>query len=71
VLIDEGLYAKDFVQSRTHGFEKLKEHVRRILRRWAEKETEIPAQAIENMAREMAESGPRGHGLSGQAQFGL
>ena len=58
VLINEGLYDKDFVEKRTHGFKELKEHVQPYDPRWAEAQTEIPAQAIQNMARELATAAP-------------
>lgn len=58
VLINEELYDKDFVANRTVGFEALKAHVARNTPEWAEKETEIPADTIRRMAREMAAAAP-------------
>ena len=58
VLIKEELYDKEFVANRTHGFKELKEHVRQYTPEWAAQETEIPAEKIISMAREMAEAAP-------------
>ncbi|MBI5041722.1 MAG: molybdopterin-dependent oxidoreductase [Gammaproteobacteria bacterium] len=58
VLINEELYDKEFVANRTVGFEALKAHVAQNTPEWAEKETEIPADKIRQMAREMAAAAP-------------
>ena len=58
VLINEDLYDKEFVANRTVGFEALKAHVALNTPEWAEKETEIPADKIRQMAREMAAAAP-------------
>jgi thiosulfate reductase/polysulfide reductase chain A len=58
VLINEGLYDKEFVAKRTHGFDKLKEHVRPYSPQWAAAECEIPAADIARIARELAAAAP-------------
>lgn len=59
VLIFEGLYDRDFVKNRCFGLDQLKEHVRNNTPEWAEKETEIPAEEIRRIARELAAAAPR------------
>jgi thiosulfate reductase / polysulfide reductase chain A len=58
VLINEGLYDKEFVANNTHGFDELEAHVADNTPEWAAKETEIPADKIVAMAREMAAAAP-------------
>lgn len=58
VLIAEGLYDKEFVAKVTTGFDELKAHVAKYTPGWAAKQTDIPAQTIVNMAREMAVAAP-------------
>ncbi len=58
VLIKEELYDKEFVANNTHGFDELKEHVANNTPEWAAKETDIPADKIVAMAREMAAAAP-------------
>ncbi len=58
VLIKEELFDKDFVENRTVGFDKLKRHVARYTPEWAATETDIPAEKIRSMAREMAAAAP-------------
>ena len=58
VLIKEDLYDKEFVAKVTEGFDALKSHVKQYSPEWAEKETDIPAKTIINMAREMAVAAP-------------
>ncbi len=53
------------------GWKKLKEHVRNYTPEWAAPETEIPAEDIRRMARELAAAAPCRHGLSRAPQFGL
>lgn len=59
VLITENLYDKAYVQKYTVGFEQLAAHVKPYTPEWAEKETEIPAQVIREVAREMARLKPK------------
>ncbi len=58
VLIKEELYDKEFVANNTYGFEELKAHVAENSPEWAAKETDIPAEKIVAMAREMAAAAP-------------
>ncbi len=58
VLIKEELYDKEFVANLTYGFEELKAHVEQYTPEWAANETEIPAEKIVAMAREMAAAAP-------------
>ena len=58
VLISEELYDKKFVAEKTHGFEKLRTHVRKYTPEWAAKETDIPAREIRRLARELAAAAP-------------
>ena len=58
VLIKEELYDKEFVANRTVGFDELKTHVEQYTPEWAAGETEIPADKIREMAREMAAAAP-------------
>ena len=58
VLINEGLYNKDFVAQRTHGFNRLKKHVQPYTPQWAAAECEIPAEDIARIARELAAAAP-------------
>jgi thiosulfate reductase/polysulfide reductase chain A len=59
VLIYEDLYDKEYVAKYTTGFEELKAHVKDFTPEWAERETEIPAQVIRDVAREMAAHKPK------------
>jgi thiosulfate reductase/polysulfide reductase chain A len=59
VLIEEKRYDQKFVQEKTSGLEKLKDHVQKYSPEWAEKECEIPARAIRRIAREIATAAPR------------
>ena len=58
VLINEDLYDQEFVAKRCSGLKELKEHVQKYTPEWAAKETEIPAQDIVRIAREMAAAAP-------------
>lgn len=59
VLIKEELYDKTYVEENTFGFEELKNHVEKYTPEWAEKETEIPANKIRQIAREFAGNAPQ------------
>ncbi len=59
VLITEGLYDREFVEQKCYGIEQLAEHVKQYSPEWAEKECEIPAEAIRRIAREMAAAAPQ------------
>jgi thiosulfate reductase/polysulfide reductase chain A len=58
VLIKEDLYDKDFVAAATTGLSELSEHVKQYTPEWAERETDIAADKIVSMAREMAAAAP-------------
>jgi len=59
VIVEEGLYDKDFVEKFTYGFDKLKEHIKPYTPEWAEKECEIPASEIRWTAHQFAKYAPR------------
>lgn len=59
VLIQEGLYDREFVDTWTVGFQELAEHVQAFTPEWAEAITEIPADLIRETARVMAKERPR------------
>lgn len=58
VLISEGWYDKAYVEKYTHGFEQLKEHVRKYTPEWAYKHTTIQPDVIRKTAREMYNASP-------------
>ncbi len=58
VIIDEGLYDRDYVAQYTHGFEALREHVLAYTPDHVAGLTGIPAADIERLAREYASSPP-------------
>jgi anaerobic selenocysteine-containing dehydrogenase len=54
VIIAEGLYDPEFVSQHTKGFPELAEHVQQYTPSWAEGETGIPAERIQELARAYA-----------------
>ena len=54
VIIQEGLFDKDFVEKWCSGFDRLKAHIRGYTPEWAERVTDIPAREIRSVAREYA-----------------
>ena len=54
VIIEEGLYDKNFVKKHTFGFEKLVPHIKPYTPEWAEKVTWVPADSIRELARVFA-----------------
>ncbi len=58
ILIAEELYDREFVANRTVGLEQLKAHVARYTPEWAARETDIDADKIRQIAREMAAAAP-------------
>ena len=58
VLIAEGRYDKQFVATKTSGFEQFVSHVQSYTPEWAAKETEIPAGGIRRIAREISDAAP-------------
>ncbi len=59
VIINEGLYDKDYVAQYTYGFDQLKDHVQKYTPEWAESVTTIPAGDIYETARMMGGASPR------------
>jgi len=58
VLVEEGLYDKDFVANNCSGFDELKEHVKDKTPEWAYVETGIDPSVIRETARELARAAP-------------
>lgn len=58
VLIDEGLYDRDYIERYATGFEQLKRHVARYSPEWVYLETGIEPETIRRTAREMAAAAP-------------
>lgn len=61
VIIEEKLYDREFLNTYTHGFQELAEHVRQngYTPEWAEGKCEIPAREIRWAAREFARHAPK------------
>ena len=51
VIINEGLYDRDFVERWTYGFDQLVSHIDPYTPQWAEKITWVPADDIQKLAR--------------------
>ena len=58
IIIEEGLYDRDYVSQHTHGFEALREHVQPYTPERVENLTGIPAADIERLAHEYASNAP-------------
>jgi anaerobic selenocysteine-containing dehydrogenase len=58
VVIEEGLYDAPFVERWTHGFDRLREHVRAFTPEWAEPITWVAAEKIRAAARLFAQTKP-------------
>lgn len=58
VLIEEGLYNKDYVEKYGYGFDQLKEHVKQFTPEWAYGITTIKPEEIRKTARIMAAAAP-------------
>jgi anaerobic selenocysteine-containing dehydrogenase len=58
IIIEEGLYDRDYVAQHTVGFEELRQHVQLYTPDHVAGLTGIPAADIERLAREYASSGP-------------
>ena len=59
VIIGEELHDKAFVETHTHGFVALREHVKQYTPEWAAKECEVPAAQIVEIARFFANAAPK------------
>ncbi|MGQ9795678.1 molybdopterin-containing oxidoreductase family protein [Desulfosoma sp.] len=58
VIVNEGLYDKEFVEKYTVGFDKLKAHVAKYTPQWAQKICDVPAQTLVQIAREFGSTRP-------------
>ncbi len=58
VMINEGIYQKEFVAKNVEGFEAFKKHVQKYTPEWAAKETDLDAEDIRKTARELAKAAP-------------
>ncbi len=59
VIINEGLYDKNYVERYTYGFDLLKDHVQKYTPEWAQGITTIPAGDIYKTARMMGAASPK------------
>lgn len=59
VMVEEGLYDRDFVQHKTVGFPNLEDEIINYPPEWAEKICEIPAATIRRIAREIGKAKPK------------
>lgn len=59
VILTEELYDRPWLEANVSGLEKLRAHVAHCTPEWAEKETDIRAEHIARIAREMAAASPR------------
>ncbi|MBZ4660077.1 MAG: formate dehydrogenase [Desulfacinum sp.] len=58
VIVHEGLYDKQFVETYTVGLDKLKDHVAKYTPQWAQAICDVPAQTLAQIAREFATTRP-------------
>jgi len=58
ILIEEGLYDKEYIAKYATGLEQLRAEVKDYTPEWAEAETSIPRETIVQVAREMAQYAP-------------
>ncbi|HYF94555.1 MAG TPA: molybdopterin-dependent oxidoreductase [Symbiobacteriaceae bacterium] len=58
VLISEGLYDKEFVAKHTNGFDEIKAKIGTYTPQWQVQYTDIPADTVRRIAREMAAAAP-------------
>jgi thiosulfate reductase/polysulfide reductase chain A len=59
VLINDGIYQKEFVEKYTEGFAEFAAEVKQFTPAWAEKQTTIPKDVIVSLARDLAAASPR------------
>lgn len=57
-IVEKQLHDQEFVDNHTHGFEELSEHIRPYTPKWAEGITDIPAEAIVEVASGLALTKP-------------
>ncbi len=58
VIVDEELYDEEFIEEHTYGFEEFADNLDEYTPEWAELLTDIPAEDIERIARDLAEAAP-------------
>ena len=58
VIINEGIYNREFVENYCYGFDKVKEHVQKYTPEWAEEVTSVPREDIVKAARLYATEKP-------------
>ncbi len=58
VLVEENLYNRPFIEKYATGFAECRDAIREMTPEWAEKITELPAETIRTVAREMAAAQP-------------
>jgi thiosulfate reductase/polysulfide reductase chain A len=58
VMVKENLVEKEFVETCTVGFDKLRAHVEKYSPEWAEPITDVPARTLRQLAREFGTSRP-------------
>ncbi len=58
IIIEEDLYDEEFIEEHTVGFEQYAENLEPINPEWAEQVTDVPADKIVEMARELGENKP-------------
>lgn len=71
VIISESLYARDFVEKWTFGFDKLADHVKPFTPEWAEAITWVPAAKIRQAARIYATLHPASLYAGVAPEFGI
>ncbi|MGB9080125.1 MAG: molybdopterin-dependent oxidoreductase [Desulfuromonadaceae bacterium] len=58
IIIEEGLYDKEYIEKYASGFDELRAAVQQYTPEWAESETTIPSDTIVKVAREMGKNAP-------------
>ncbi|MBL0225920.1 MAG: molybdopterin-dependent oxidoreductase [Geobacteraceae bacterium] len=58
IIIEEGLYDKEYIEKYASGFDELRAAVQQYTPEWAEAETTIPSDTIVKVAREMGRNAP-------------
>ncbi|MDD5284911.1 MAG: molybdopterin-dependent oxidoreductase [Desulfuromonadaceae bacterium] len=58
IIIEEGLYDKEYIEKYASGFSELRAAVQQYTPQWAEAETTIPSDTIVKVAREMGKNAP-------------
>ncbi len=58
VIIEEGIWQKEFVDKYTEGFAEFAAEVKKFTPRWAEEKTTVPAETIVQLAKDLAREAP-------------